>query len=89
MFKIVLGMLTLKLCQQHYNTQDIENDIVVVAGDRDILVLIIVHWKEGISIYMPAETPNKNDVVREFWKIENLVKEAGEVVMAHILFIHA
>ena len=62
-------MLTLKLCQQHYNTQDIDNDIVVVAGDTDILVLIMVHWKEGINIYMPAETPNKKDVGREFWKI--------------------
>ena len=62
-------MLTLKLCQQHYNTQDIDNDIVVVAGDTDILVLIMVHWKEGINIYMPAETPNKKDVDREFWKI--------------------
>ena len=61
-------MLTLKLCQQHYNTQDID-DIVVVAGDTDILVLIMVHWKEGINIYMPAETPNKKDVDREFWKI--------------------
>ena len=62
-------MLTLKLCQQHYNTQDIDNDIVMVAGDTDILVLIMVHWKEGINIYMPAETPNKKDVDREFWKI--------------------
>ena len=62
-------MLTLKLCQQHYNTQDIDNDIVVVAGDTDILVLIMVHWKEGINIYMPAETPNKKDVDCEFWKI--------------------
>ena len=38
---------------------------------------------------MLAETPNKKDVGHKFWKIENLVKEAGEVVMSHILFIHA
>ena len=38
---------------------------------------------------MFAETPNKEGVDREFWKIENLVKVAGDVVMSHILFIHA
>ena len=68
---------------------DIDNDIVVVAGDTDILVLHMFHWKEGMNIYMLAETPNKEDVDREFWKIENLVKVAGEVVTSHILFIHA
>ena len=100
MFEIVLGMLRLQLCQQHYNTQEIDNDIVVVAGDidkdivvvagdTDILVLRMFHWKEWMNIYMLAETPNKKDVDREFWKIENLVKEAEEVVKSHILFIHA
>ena len=42
-----------------------------------------------MNIYMLAETPNEKDMDREFWKIENLVREAGEVVMRHILFIHA
>ena len=68
---------------------DIDNDIVVVASDTNILVLLMFHWKEGMSIYMLVETPNKKDVDREFWKLENLVKEAGEVVTSHILFIHA
>ena len=68
---------------------DIDNDIVVVASDTDILVLLVFHWKEGMNIYMFAKTPNKKDVDRQFWKIENLVKEAGEVVTSYILFIHA
>ena len=68
---------------------DIDNDIVVVASDTDILMLLMFHWKEEMNIYMLAETPNKKDVDREFWNIENLVKEAGEVVKSHILFIHA
>ena len=68
---------------------DIDNDIVVVASDTDILVLLMFHWKEGMNMYMLAETPNRKDVDREFWKIENLVKEAGEVATSHILFIHA
>ena len=68
---------------------DIDNDIVVVASDTNIQVLLVFHWKEGMSIYMLVETPNKKDVDREFWKLENLVKEAGEVVTSHILFIHA
>ena len=53
------------------------DDIVVVASDTDILVLLMFHWKEGINIYMLVENPMKKDVDREFWKIENLVKEAG------------
>ena len=52
-------------------------------------MLLMFHRKEGMNVYMLAETPNKKDVHREFWKIENLVKEAGEVVTSHILFIHA
>ena len=68
---------------------NIDNDIVVVAGDADILVLLMFHWKEGMNIYMPAETPNKKDVDCQFWKIGNLVKEAGEVATSHILFVHA
>ena len=68
---------------------DTDNDIVVVASDTNILVLLVFHWKKGMSIYMLVETPNKKDVDREFWKLENLVKEAGEVVTSHILFIHA
>ena len=42
-----------------------------------------------MNIYMLAETPNKKDVDRKFWKIENLVKEGGQDVTSHILFIHA
>ena len=67
----------------------IDNDIVVVAGDTDILVLLMFHWKEGMNIYMLTETPNKKDVDCQFWKIGNLVKETGEVVPSHILFVHA
>ena len=65
------------------------NDIVVVAGGTDILVLLMFHWKERMNIYMLAETPNKKGVDREFWKIENLVKEAEEIVTNQILLIHA
>ena len=61
----------------------------MVAGDTDSLVPLIFHWKEGMNVYMIAETPNKKDVDREFWKIENLVKEVEEVITSHILFIHA
>ena len=89
MFEIVLGMLTLKLSAALQYAGDIDNNIVVAAGDTDILVLLMFHWKEGMNIYMLAETPNKKDVDHEFWKIENLVKEAGEVFTSHILFIHA
>ena len=46
---------------------DVDNDIVVVASDTDILVLLMFHWKEGMNIYMLAETPNKKDVDHEFW----------------------
>ena len=39
--------------------EDIDNDILVAAGDTDILVLIMCHWKEGMNICMLAKTRNK------------------------------
>ena len=38
---------------------NIDNYIAVVAGGTDILALLMFHWKEGMNIYMLAETPNK------------------------------
>ena len=45
---------------------DIDNDIVVVASNTDILVLLMFHWKDRMNMYMLAETPNRKDVDRKF-----------------------
>ena len=63
-------------------------DVVVVAADTDILVLLMFHWKNGMNLYMLSDVPsNKGD--KEMWKIEDLVISAGDVITSHILFIHA
>ena len=45
---------------------NIDNYIAVVAGGTDILALLMFHWKEGMNIYMLAETPNKKMWIASF-----------------------
>ena len=59
-------------------------EVVVVAADTDILVLLMFHWKDEMQIYMLADTSGK-----EMWKVEELVKASGDKIANHILFIHA
>ena len=67
--------------------EDNNKDVVVVAADTDILVLLMFHWKNGMHLYMLSDASNKGD--KEIWKIEDLVKSTGDVITSHILFIHA
>lgn len=63
-------------------------EVVVVASDTDILVLLMFHWEVGMDIFMYAETGKRNTGQKE-WNIEDLVLSAGEKVTRNILFIHA
>lgn len=68
--------------------EDNNEDVVVVAADTDILVLLMFHWKNGMHLYLLSDAPsNKED--KEMWRIEDLVKSTGDVITSHILFIHA
>jgi hypothetical protein len=56
-------------------------EVVVVASDTDILVLLMFHWTVNMKITLYSE--------KKQWKIEDVVKQAGEMIAQHILFIHA
>ena len=52
--------------------------ITVVADDTDVLVLLMYHWKE-----------NMEEIAEEKLVFSDLVTKAGEVVIPHLLFVHA
>ena len=70
----------------HYAAKD--REVVVVASETDILVLLMFHWKPGMDLFMYATAGKGNNGKKE-WKVENLVWEAGEEIVRNILFIHA
>lgn len=63
------------------------NEVVVVAADTDILVLLMFHWRAGMNVFLLNEGGKKQG--NAMWKIEDLVNSAGTVITEHILFIHA
>ena len=58
--------------------------IVVVDDDIDILVLLIHHWNPSM-----ADVYFQSDAQKKMWKIRDVVAEVGDVVQAHLLFVHA
>ena len=68
---------------------DSEKEVIVVASDTDILVLLMFHWKLGMQLYMFADVGGNRDIERSMWKIEDLVEATGDTITSHILFIHA
>ena len=52
-------------------------EVVVVASDTDILVLLMFHWKPGMELFMYATAGKGNNGKKE-WKVENVVWAAGE-----------
>ncbi len=66
------------------------NATTVVADDTDVLILLMYHWKENMAdVYFLSEARNSQKKGLLVWKIHNLVMEAGEAVIPHILFVHA
>ena len=70
-------------CALQFATQG--NDVVVVANDTDILVLLIYHWNPSMTnVYF------QSDAQKKIWKIHDVVAKVGDVVQAHnILFVHS
>ena len=88
MFETLWEMQTQIVSAALEYAEDVDKDVVVVAADTDILVLLMFHWKNGMNLYMLSDVPsNKGD--KEMWKIEDSVISAGDVITSHILFIHA
>ena len=60
------------------------NDVIVVADDTDLLVLLIHHWNPSM-----ADVYFQSDAQKKMWKIHDVIVEVGDVVQAHLLFVHA
>ena len=69
-------------CALRFATQS--NDVIVVADDTDILVLLIHHWDPNM-----ADVYFQSDAQKKMWKIRDLVAKVGGIVKAHLLFVHA
>jgi len=63
-----------------------ESDVVVIANDTDVLVLLLFHYESGKNLYILSET-GKN--ISQCWKISDIVTSTGDAIINHILFIHA
>ena len=73
-------------CALQYATQGTK-EVTVVADDTDVLVLLMYHWKENMTdVYFQCKSQKKGIIS---WKINDLVTDAGEVVISHLIFVHA
>ncbi len=58
------------------------HEVNVVDDDTDVLVLLMHHWKQNMAdIYFFSAAG--------IWRIGDLVGQAGPMVTAHLLFLHA
>ena len=69
-------------------TKKQDNEVVVIANDTDILVLLIYHWQKSMKLFMHSEVTKKNGRQKQTWKIEDVVLAVGNGIARHILFIH-
>ena len=53
-------------------TKKQDNEVLVVAIDADILVLLIYHWQKSMKLFMHSEVAEKNGCVKQIWKIEDV-----------------
>ncbi|CAB4063076.1 unnamed protein product [Lepeophtheirus salmonis] len=66
--------------------EDCKKHTVVVAHDTDIQMLLMLHWKSSMYLYMLSDQQAKNEN-KEMWRIENLGISTGNVIRSNILFI--
>ena len=58
--------------------------VTVIADDADVLMLLIRHFKEGMSnLVFSSEKSSKT------WSIVDIVQQIGPVLQRYILFVHA
>ena len=59
--------LIVSAATQYTKKQD--NEVVVVANDTNILVLLIYYWQKSVKLFMHSETAKKNGREKQTWKI--------------------
>ena len=72
-FETVKVMPTLIVSTAIQYTKRQDNEVVVVANYKDILVLLIYHWHKSMKLFMHSEVTKKNGREKQTWKIEDVV----------------
>lgn len=63
--------------------------VVVVSDDTDVLLLLVHHWNESLfDIYFKSEM-RKSHRTGGMWEVGAIQQKVGEVIVRHILFLHA
>ena len=60
--------------------------LVVVANDTDILVLPIYHWQKSMKLFIHSEVTKKNACEKQIWKIEEVVLALGNEIAIHFIY---
>ena len=53
-------------------TKKQDNEVVVIANDTDILVLLIYHWQKSMKLFMHSEVTKKMVVRNKLGKLKML-----------------
>ena len=61
-------------------TKKQDNEVVVVANDTDVLVLLIYHWHKIMKLFMHSEVTKKNGHEKQTWKIEDVFLTLGNEI---------
>ena len=68
-------------------TKKQDNEVVVIANDTNILVLLIYHWQKSMKLFMHSEVTKKNGREKQTWKIEDVALAVGNGIARHNLFM--
>ena len=65
-------------------------EVIAVADDTDVLILLMHHWTENMAdVYFLSEPKKSHKKGMQVWRICDLIAKAGTLVTSHLLFIHA
>jgi len=63
--------------------------VVVHADDADIFCMLMYHYNINLHHDIYFKTMKKTDGIQKCWKIKDVNKKHGEIIVHHILFLHA
>ena len=65
-------------------------EVNLVADDTDVLVLLMLHWKENMAdVFFHSEARKSLQTTALSWNVRDLVSKAGNLIVSHLLLIHA
>lgn len=65
-------------------------EVNLVADDTDVLVLLMLHWKENMAdVFFHSEARKSLQTTALSWNVRDLVSKAGNLIASHLLLVHA